>query len=75
MPNTRPSPIERRLIYKDELLRIVPLSYTTIWKMMRNGELPHPVVASGRSMWWLDEVHEALEALPRRRLKGDPPEE
>jgi predicted DNA-binding transcriptional regulator AlpA len=63
-----------RLIYKRELLRLVGLSYPTIWKMMREHRFPRSVVIGSRSAWHSDQIEDFLAKLPTRRLKGDPPE-
>ena len=62
----------RRLMFRPELRQVVGSSYTTIWKMMRQGKFPRSVVVGkGRVGWFDDEVEEYLENLPRQRLKGD----
>jgi len=65
-----------RLIFKPELLRRVGLSYSSIWNLMRQGRFPRSVaVTDGRVAWYEREIDEWIEALPRRRLKGDMAEE
>lgn len=61
----------RRLIYKPELRELIGCSYSTVWQWMRDGKFPRSVAVGGKSAWYLDEVEAWLEALPRRRLKGD----
>lgn len=60
-----------RLIFKREVLRRVGLSYTTIWKMMRQGRFPRSRVCGGKSAWLEDEIDTWIEGLPIRQLKGD----
>ena len=60
-----------RLISKCELLDKVPLSYATIWKMMRAGGFPRSRIIGDRTVWVEREVDAWIAALPNRRLKGD----
>jgi predicted DNA-binding transcriptional regulator AlpA len=64
-----PSPI--RLISKSELLKRVPLSFPTIWKMMQQGRFPRARVIGGKSVWIESEVDDLLAALPLRQYKHD----
>lgn len=59
-----------RLIDKRTLLRLVPLSYSTIWKLMRRGEFPLSVVVSGRVFWKISEVSRFVDELPRSKYLG-----
>jgi predicted DNA-binding transcriptional regulator AlpA len=62
-----------RLISKSELLKRVPLSFPTIWKMMQQGGFPRARVIGGKSVWIESEVDDFLAALPLRQYKGDVP--
>jgi predicted DNA-binding transcriptional regulator AlpA len=64
-----------RLIDKREVLRRVGLSYPTVWKRMRKGTFPRCRISGGKSVWFEDEIEAWMEGLPKRRLKGDPPEQ
>ena len=65
-----------RLIFKPELLRRVGLSYTSIWKLMRQGRFPRSfAVSDGRVAWRESEVNAWIDGLSRQRLKGDMAEE
>lgn len=61
---------DERLINKRELLLLIPLSFSTIWKLMRRGEFPLSVVVSGRVFWKSREVREYLDNLPRSKYLG-----
>ena len=68
-----------RLISKRELLRLVPLSYSTIWNMMRRGEFPLSVRLgsrangarnTGKAGWKIREVEAWMSALPRSEYRA-----
>lgn len=59
-----------RLIDKRTLLRLVPLSYSTIWKLMRRGEFPLSVVVSGRVFWRWQSIKTWLNELPGSEYLG-----
>ena len=61
---------DERLIDKRTLLRLVPLSYSTIWKLMRRNEFPLSVVVSGRVFWKISEVYRFVDELPRSKYLG-----
>jgi len=63
-----------RLISKSEVLRRVGLSYPTVWNRMREGTFPRCRISGGKSVWFEDEIEAWMAGLPKRRLKGDPPE-
>jgi predicted DNA-binding transcriptional regulator AlpA len=67
---TDPAIDTNRLIGKRELLRLVPLSYSTIWDLMRRDRFPLSVRVGGRVFWRLAEVREWLAALPRSKYGG-----
>jgi predicted DNA-binding transcriptional regulator AlpA len=71
----RPQPIAPtgavRLIERAEVLDKVPLSYATIWKMMRAGAFPRSRVIGDRTVWLEREIDAWIDALPNRQLKGD----
>jgi predicted DNA-binding transcriptional regulator AlpA len=60
-----------RLISKPELLKIVGVSFVTIWSWMRQGTFPRSRVVHGKSMWLSTDVDAWVAALPRTKLKGD----
>ena len=69
----RDAPAVRRLIRKSQLLDLVPLSFPTIWEMMRRGEFPLPVklgsAPNAPSAWFEDEVAAKVESLERVEYK------
>jgi predicted DNA-binding transcriptional regulator AlpA len=62
-----------RLLDKVELLKRVPLSFPTIWKMMRDGTFPRSLVVSGgtKTVWLESEVTQWILSRPRTVLMGD----
>jgi predicted DNA-binding transcriptional regulator AlpA len=59
-----------RLIDRDEVLRRVPLEYSTIYRLMKANDFPQSRVIGGKSAW----VEAELEAwLINRPLRGNPP--
>jgi predicted DNA-binding transcriptional regulator AlpA len=62
------------LISKSEVVAIIGVSFPTIWQWMRLGKFPRSRVCGGRTVWIESAVTDWVNALPRRRLKGDPPE-
>ena len=69
----RDVPAVRKLISKRELLDLIPKSYPTIWKEMREGKFPKPVKlgdgSNAKSAWFLDEIVEYQESLSRATFK------
>lgn len=63
-----------RLIFKRELLKRVPLSFPTIWKLMRENRFPRARIIGGKSAWLESEIEQFLAALPLRPYKDDPPQ-
>ena len=68
-----------RLIDKRTLLRLVPLSYSTVWKLMRRGEFPLSVrvdtdsstgTSNSRVFWHLREVQAWIASRPRSEYAG-----
>ena len=72
----KPLPValeQLRIISKAELLQIVPLSYVTLWAMMRRGEFPQSIrlanTTNAKVGWHLVEVLDWLENRERVTLK------
>jgi prophage regulatory protein len=60
-----------RLIGKQELIHMVGLGYTTIWKLMCEGKFPHSREIAGNRVAWLEsQIDEWMKTRPMRRLKG-----
>jgi predicted DNA-binding transcriptional regulator AlpA len=66
-----------RLLSKSEICALTGFSYPVIWGWMREGRFPRSrVIGSGgssKSVWLSSEIEDWMQALPLRRLKGDPP--
>jgi predicted DNA-binding transcriptional regulator AlpA len=65
------TPKRRRLIDKATLLDRVPLSYATIWNMMRKGEFPRSKFVGERTFWLEHEIDAWIDGVPNRPLKSD----
>ena len=69
----RTAPGVRTIISKAELLAIIPLSYVTIWEQMRRDKFPRAIKLgdgpTAKSGWFLDEIQDYQEKLPRADLK------
>ena len=69
----RNAPAVRKMISKRELLGLIPLSYPTIWGLMRRGKFPKSVKLgdgpNAKVAWYLDEVSEFQAGLQRTELK------
>ena len=66
----------RFLISAHEVGRRTGDSRTTIWRKVRDGMMPAPVVTGSQSRkWFEDEIEAYLESLPRRTYgsEGDGP--
>jgi predicted DNA-binding transcriptional regulator AlpA len=63
-----------RLIFKRELLKRIPLSFPTIWKMMRENRFPRARIIGGKSAWFESEIDHFLASLPVRPYKDDAPQ-
>jgi predicted DNA-binding transcriptional regulator AlpA len=66
--------LSSRLIFKSELLRLIGVSYGSIFSWMRAGKFPLAIEVGpgGRSCkiaWIRTEVEEWLATRPRRRMK------
>jgi prophage regulatory protein len=55
-----------RLIEWPELRQLIPLSRSTIWRLVRDGDFPAPIqISRGRVAWLESEVLEWLAARKR----------
>ena len=58
----------KRVIRKSQLLNIIPLSDTTIWRMEKRGEIPKRFTLGGRAVgWFADEIDEWLDSKAIKR--------
>jgi len=71
--NAPPAREGAHLLSKRQVLAIINVSYPTLWSWMRQGKFPRSRVVGGKSMWVSTEIESWMAALPRCRLKGDPP--
>jgi prophage regulatory protein len=60
-----------RLISRRELLDRIPLSYPSLWKMMREGTFPRSRSLGGKVAWIEAEVDAWIANLGVVPLKGD----
>ena len=61
----------RKLLSRKDVLERVPLSYATIWKMMRDGEFPRSREIGGKCAWLETELNAWIADRPKTKLKGD----
>ena len=67
MPDERPTTL-RKMLLQRELLEMIPVSRTTIWKWCAEGLFPKPVkLNSNRVAWFADEIIEWQEAVGKTR--------
>jgi predicted DNA-binding transcriptional regulator AlpA len=59
-----------RLVFKPEVLKIVGLSFPTVWEMCGRGEFPMPRDVRGRTAWLRDEIATWIRNLPVKRYKA-----
>ena len=62
-----------RLLAKPEVLELVGLSGSTVWRLMRRGEFPMSVRIGGAVRWHASEIEAFISALPKSQLKAAPP--
>ena len=60
-----------RLVHKREVLDRVPVSYPTIWSMMRAGTFPRSRRVGGKVCWLELELDAWISSRPVQPLKGD----
>jgi prophage regulatory protein len=61
----------RKLLSRKDVLERVPLSYPTIWKMMRDGKFPRSREIGGKAAWIESELNAWITERPVTKLKGD----
>jgi predicted DNA-binding transcriptional regulator AlpA len=64
-----PSPLNSRMIFKTELLRLVGCSYATVWRWMREHKFPMSFDVGGKTAWREDEINAWFASRPRSTLK------
>ena len=61
-----PTATPTRIIRRDELLRRVPFSKTTLFQKIQAGEFPAPLSLGARAVGWReDEVQAWIDSRPR----------
>lgn len=60
----------RIAINKKRLLQMVPLSYTSIWELERDGKFPASFLLTEKTrVWWEDEVQQWLHERQANPVK------
>lgn len=58
--------MQNELLTCDQVQEIVPLTTSTIYRLMRSGKFPAPIKIGGRNVRWLrSEVLDYLKSRPR----------
>ncbi len=71
MSKKRQQPASLTLLTRAQVLRRVPVSYTTLWQWMRAGTFPRSVVIGPNTVgWYAHEIDEFCRTRPRRELKA-----
>ena len=65
----------RKLLSRQEVLSITPLSYSTIWDLMRRNLFPRSREIGGKVCWYADEIAAYQANLPIVKLKEARPKE
>jgi len=64
--NTMPNKNEQRVIRISELMNIIGTSRSSVWRWVKDGDFPAPLMLGPNSVGWLaSEVYEWLENRPR----------
>ena len=69
--------IPRRMLTEEQVLEIIPVSRSTLWRMERTGKFPRSTyISKNRRVWFEDEIcdwqHAVSEITPHRRGKARP---
>jgi prophage regulatory protein len=47
----------RTMLSQEQLLKIVPISAVTLWRMERKGQFPRgSFISPNKKIWWFDEI-------------------
>jgi predicted DNA-binding transcriptional regulator AlpA len=68
----------RKMLIEEQVLEIVPVSRSTLWRMERTGKFPRSTyISSNRRVWYEDEIcnwqNAVSEIKPHRRGGKTPP--
>jgi prophage regulatory protein len=63
----------RKMLSEKQVLAILPVSRSTLWRMEKKGEFPRSTyVSSNRRFWFADEVAAWQNAINGQRRHGRP---
>ena len=58
--------MQNELLTCDQVQEIVPLTTSTIYRLMRSGKFPQPIKIGGRNVRWIrSEIMDYLKSRPR----------
>ena len=58
----------RVMVGEAQVLKIVPVSTVTLWRMVKRGEFPPPTfITANKKIWWLDEIQKWQREVDGRR--------
>jgi prophage regulatory protein len=67
----------RVMMSEAQVLKIVPVSTVTLWRMVKRGEFPPPTfITANKKIWWLDEIQKwqrEVDGRGRGRRHHPPP--
>ena len=55
-PMTDASETARRMLSEKEVLKIIPVGHTTLWRMVKKGRFPKPTFVSANRCFWYEDV-------------------
>lgn len=64
--------MEDRLLTAQEVLALIPVSYPTLLRYVRNKQLPPGRLVGGQITWPASEIEAFIEELPRQTLEPNP---
>jgi predicted DNA-binding transcriptional regulator AlpA len=69
--STEPTAAPSRLMFKDEVVKLVGSTYVTLWRWMREDPPKFPLSfdVGGKTAWREDEVNAWIASRPRSNLK------
>lgn len=55
---------------KSQVLKLLPISRTQLWILVRQGIVPPPQMLGNKSVWLSSSIHRVMNSLPTRRYKN-----
>lgn len=55
---------------KAQVLKLLPISKTQLWHLVRQGIVPPPQVLGNKPLWRSRDIRGVMRALPTRLYKG-----